>query len=380
MNSLPVVYVIDDDSSAARLLEKILESRYVSASFHSAEDCLLAIAERLPDLLLLDVGLPGIDGFALCRQLKEDARTATVPILFVSGRVDIESRLAAYDCGGEDFILKPFDVREVERKIERSLQARAGRSELSERLNDAETLTSLILSNLDEYAVLVNYLRALNSCTDVAGLIELTHRLLRGFGLKGVVQVRGNDGVHTADAAGNCTPVMLSVMQHLQTLERIFEFRNHGVYNFLRITLMVDNMPLDDPERCGRLRDHLAIAVETADARAWSLEIARTTAHSVDALNEMVQQLHAAMQQQALRYDQAAQAGAILMRELDQEMRAAVSYLAMTEIQEESMLELVQNKARQLVAAYDVDNGNSQLLASLNNRLTSTAAALTKLR
>lgn len=364
------IFAVEDDPASLRLLQAVFQETYALETFASAEACLARLDTGTPDLFLLDVGLPGVDGYELCRQLKDRPASAHLPVIFISGHVELESRLRGYEVGAHDFIVKPFDLREVRQKVEVLFKELASKANLENRLTESDTLTALILSNLDEYAVVLKYLRELNSCADPRELADMTHTMLRGFGLSGAVQLRLPGEELTIDAQGANTPIMVSIMNHVRTLERIFEFHRHGVYNFDRITLMVDNMPVADAERCGRLRDHLAIAIETADARLKGLLATATNTRANEHVGQAIAVLRATVAAFTERYAHAQHAGGAVMRELMEEMRAAFIHLGMTQLQEESILDIIQQKMDLLVGLYDAGAETNTTLVHLEHRLT----------
>jgi signal transduction histidine kinase/BarA-like signal transduction histidine kinase len=111
-DSIPTeVLIVDDNVNNLRLLRTILEANGCRARMAPTGEMALAAARaRLPDVVLLDVNMPGIDGFETCSRLKQDAATADVPVIFVSslnGHVDI---VKGYACGGVDFVTKPYQA------------------------------------------------------------------------------------------------------------------------------------------------------------------------------------------------------------------------------------------------------------------------------
>ena len=358
-----LIFIVDNDPASSTLLEMALDDVAQTETFSDAEDCLKRLDDRLPAAFLLEVNLPGIDGFELCRRLHADERAAEIPVIFISGHVSMDERVLGYEVGAHDFIFKPVDAKELRSKISLLLKSRSHRVSLESRLEETDMLTSLVLSNMDEYAVLLKYLRALNSCFDERETAQLTHDMLRGFGLSGAVQLRLPGETLTTTATGLASPIIVSIIRHVHSMGRIFEFRKHAVFNFEQITLIIDNMPIDDPERCGRLRDHLAIAIETADARLAGLLAARTNAQAGSNLEQTLDTLQLSIMEMSAHHDQAHETGNTIMRELQGELRAVFSHLGMNLIQEESVLDLVEQSALRLIRAYDT---NTSMLAAFD--------------
>lgn len=131
---LPDVLVVDDTPENLKLLHDILAGEYEVRLSYSGRAALDAIAAQPPDLILLDIRMPGLDGFAAAKILKADPRTRDIPIIFISAMDDMSSKLQAFEIGGVDYITKPFHHREVLARVRTHLALRGLRGEL-ERAN-----------------------------------------------------------------------------------------------------------------------------------------------------------------------------------------------------------------------------------------------------
>ncbi len=111
------VLVIDDDTTNLSYLTELLEKEYILKISESGEEG-LSIAENFkPDLILLDVMMPGMDGYSVCQALRSHKDLSNIKILFLSARVQMSEKLKGYRVGGDDYITKPFDNEEVLAKI-----------------------------------------------------------------------------------------------------------------------------------------------------------------------------------------------------------------------------------------------------------------------
>jgi adenylate cyclase len=107
------VLVVDDQPQNVRLLEAVLAPNgYEVIPVESGAEALASVEERGPDLVLLDVEMPGMNGYEVCRRLREDARTAFLPIVMVTSHAG-EVRADAIEAGADDFIAKPFNQQEL---------------------------------------------------------------------------------------------------------------------------------------------------------------------------------------------------------------------------------------------------------------------------
>jgi len=112
------ILVVDDDPLNLEILEEILSERYLVRIAETGEDAIGLLPEFNPDLMLLDIMMPGIDGYEVCRRIRADHRYHLLKIILVSGKSMLEERLQGYDAGADDYIVKPFVDEELEAKIQ----------------------------------------------------------------------------------------------------------------------------------------------------------------------------------------------------------------------------------------------------------------------
>jgi DNA-binding response OmpR family regulator len=117
------ILVTDDVPANLDVLVQTLDSEAydVLVATHGLA-CLEVARQSLPDLILLDVMMPGIDGFETCRRLKADKAVAGIPVIFLSARDDVEGIVEGFDAGGVDYITKPFESREALARIRTHLE------------------------------------------------------------------------------------------------------------------------------------------------------------------------------------------------------------------------------------------------------------------
>ncbi len=120
------ILVVEDDRVNARIISSILRPEgYVTSEVDSGEAALAAFPDFQPDLVLLDVVMDGISGFETCRRLKADPASANVPIIFITAKNQPEDIVAGLEAGGIDYVVKPFQPREMIARIRTHLHLRA---------------------------------------------------------------------------------------------------------------------------------------------------------------------------------------------------------------------------------------------------------------
>lgn len=116
------VMIVDDLESQRKIIEAMLSPTYELMLLSSAQECLTALEDKkIPDVILLDVNMPEINGLQLCTRIREIMGTRTIPIIFVSSSGTREDRNIGFDVGADEYINKPINPKELLNKIEYQL-------------------------------------------------------------------------------------------------------------------------------------------------------------------------------------------------------------------------------------------------------------------
>lgn len=122
------IMVVDDEPANLKLLEDLLIQRgYTVRSFPRGRLALDAATRNAPDLILLDVNMPEMNGYEVCKRLKADEKLASIPVLFLSALDQTNDKVNAFRSGGVDYITKPFQLEEVRARVETHLQLHRAR-------------------------------------------------------------------------------------------------------------------------------------------------------------------------------------------------------------------------------------------------------------
>lgn len=127
------VLVVDDVPTNIRLLARVLASEHDVVAATSGADALRLAELQPPDLVLLDVEMPGMDGYAVCRRLKESAVTSAIPVIFVTARTDEADEIEGLSLGAVDYITKPFREAIVKARVRTHLELKRYRDLLQDR-------------------------------------------------------------------------------------------------------------------------------------------------------------------------------------------------------------------------------------------------------
>jgi len=178
------VLVVDDEEQNRTLLKDPLEARgFDVTEARNGAEALQAIAERLPDVILLDLMMPGMDGFEVCRRLKKNSRTAHIPVLLITALSERKERLMGIEAGANDFLHKPVDMQDLLLRVANAAHAKALFDQLQAEREKSDNLLLNILPKAialrmkeGEVTIADKYPEASVLVADLAGFTNLaTH-------------------------------------------------------------------------------------------------------------------------------------------------------------------------------------------------------------
>src|SRR5262249_31357247 len=128
------VLIVDDVPANVDVLVQALRGEYQLSVAIDGATALRMVDKLLPDLVLLDIVMPGIDGYEVCRQLRGTNRTKEIPVMFLSSLEDVQDKAKGFEAGGNDYLVKPFEILEVKARVRSLLRAKAYADAVKEKI------------------------------------------------------------------------------------------------------------------------------------------------------------------------------------------------------------------------------------------------------
>ncbi len=155
----PAILVVDDNAENLRLLSQMLmQQGYKVRVANSGQRALQSVRSSPPDLVLLDIMVPDMDGYTICEQLKADASVQDIPILFISALGETLDKVKAFSVGGVDYITKPFQVAEVLARVRTHLALRDLQKNLEQQVAELDAFAHTVAHDLkNPLSMLVGY-------------------------------------------------------------------------------------------------------------------------------------------------------------------------------------------------------------------------------
>ena len=136
MSQSKEILIVDDVRENIQLLENFLSQKYKVRTALDGKTALLSVNVKKPDLIILDINMPQMNGFEISKQLKANINTADIPIIFISGNTDTKDKVNAFSAGGVDYITKPFANEEVLARVKMHLELSDYRHSLEDKIQE----------------------------------------------------------------------------------------------------------------------------------------------------------------------------------------------------------------------------------------------------
>lgn len=267
MNRTPFLFLATADEAWISQHKEALLREFDLNIFRLGADCQAALAERQPDILLLDTALPDIDAFALHQAIRADFSTSDVYQLLLCS----EEEAGREDFAGNDFIVKPFSDRVFFQKLALLKKTLSRERVAREQMSYAQNVAMTAMTSMGELGVVMEFLTKSFSCQTIQSVGELAVQALRHYELDGVVHFTWEGESYTVRTDGaEITPAEREHIAQMRTLGRLLEIKEQLVANFEHTSLLIKQMP-DDSARCGRIRDNIATLCEGVESRVLGL-------------------------------------------------------------------------------------------------------------
>lgn len=347
------ILIVDDETAFRQIIKDGLDGLAEFAEAKNGEEALSLVTSFQPDILLLDINLPDINGYSVCMVLRE--KLPDLRVVFISGSNSEETRQNAYAAGGDDFLPKPFRLIELRRKIELLQKIIADSVRLKDSLQTATDTAMTAISNSGEMGSVISFIKRAMSCQDIESLLKvIISTFSQSFDLKVSAQIRTENEQKTLNSEGRSSPLEAEILFNLaQDSTRIFEYGRRLIINYPSITLQIKNLPADNSDFSGRIRDHAAIITETTESciqaivnnQKLSLQ-SKNAKLAIEKMQTVVKELEAEYKTQ--QYDSCQ-----LFENLKLQIETSLYGLGLTNEQESYFIRLIDEAAQKATALYD---------------------------
>lgn len=345
------VIVLDNKRQSVSLLTQVLS--HLDVSGYPSVNEYLNSDELDADCIVLDSTGLGEEERTAVHLLRSLPQTRSTPVIYVGDNQALETRIAVYEAGVDDYITAPFDITELQTKVSRALHQRRYERQLLSSAEEARQAAFEAMTHSAEQGEIVRYMEQISMCQKMDELASALLGLLSRFGLNVVFSCWQQDDEWPRYFAhsGSTSPLEEDLMQSGHSGGRIMEFGRRMLVNYPQTSLLVKNVPYEDAARFGRIKDHLAVVLSATDARVGSLNMEERLRQK-DELLSVVNDVEKTLKE--FRGNQSAMLNRVAheREDLKLELREELLMLSLNEEQEERMLNLVNDHMNSLDGLY----------------------------
>ena len=151
----PKILVVDDEQLNVELLEGMLSKEYDVVTAYDGNEALLKVERSFPDIVLLDVMMPGMNGYDVCKKIKGNEKTMSIPVVMVTALREREDRIKAIEAGADEFLSKPVDINELNARVKSLIRIRQFYVALTEEQEKLLIFKSA-LDSMDDCVIITN--------------------------------------------------------------------------------------------------------------------------------------------------------------------------------------------------------------------------------
>ena len=337
------ILIVEDEPTQLEFHKIILENqgyRTICAENGNQAFELIAASPEKVDVIVSDVLMPELDGYELCKKLKAsgDDNINSIPVIFVSSLTDLNEKLRGYAAGGDDYVPKPIEPEIFVEKLKNVIQIRKKNHALKSQLNESFNTAIQAMTYSSELGRILEFFSESLRTESYEELVQSLFRVTDSYGLNAAVQIYLPESILNYSNTGTFSPLEANIMELARHKARFYDFGARTLINYKDFSLLIKNMPLDNPERYGRLKDTLGSLCNAVEAKITDLMRNNRA--------EQIQEILAALQNAMSGIDSAFQniqkQNVAAIENMRSDIEEAMLHLGLLEYQEENILGISQ--------------------------------------
>ena len=363
------VLIIDDDKFSQQVIIRALSDEYKTHTADDGESGIATALELIPDIILLDVEMPGLNGYEVCDRLRNNEATKKIPIIITSSHSTLRERMQGYEAGADDYLIKPFELQTLIAKIQVLLKYEAQQREMQIEYEAAQKTAQLAMTGSNEFGQSLLFMERSYAYRSFDALAKGLFSVTDWLGLKCCLQVLSPGHQHWFSSHGSVKPLEQELMEMVEMDKRFFDFGNRTIINFINARLLVKNMPLNDMERYGRLKDLLPMILSAVNAKVRSLSAEHALQTQTSALTDSLKQVKSIFFNLAHSLNENHQQGTRIMRNLLHDLNESLPLMGLDDDQEEYILDRIEAATQEAMNLTDAGDNLRHTFSSILHQL-----------
>lgn len=333
------ILLVDDDPFLLELHTAFLESKgWITTAAENGMQA-LELLKQTPevfDIVVTDVSMPQMDGYELCKQVRACQECNNIPVIFVSALTDLEEKLKGYSVGGEDYIIKPVLEEELYEKIKTQLDIRWKYKDLNKRVSESQNMAFEAMTFSSELGQVVECYKHMFEAKGYEEMAQILFGLTASFNLECTIQIYAPNRVYNLTDKGEVSPLEINVIELARKKSRFYDFGSKTVINFSTFSLLLKNMPVDQPEKYGRLKDVFGMICNGVETKVQQLN----NDVLLQKRDEIIKSIQTALNNIEHAFSEVQKENITAIEDMIQDLDGAVMILQLSDNQESEILDI----------------------------------------
>lgn len=364
------VLVIDDDKITHSFIKRALKDNYKLIPVYNGEEGIAKASHSTPDIILLDVEMPGMNGYEVCEVLKSTENTKNTPIIFLSSLSSLTSRMQGFEAGADDFIVKPFQPEALNAKLQVVGRYRKTEATLTHQIKEAQKTAYSALTGNSDLGQAMHFIEQCHWVTNYNQLADAFFKVSSYLSLSCTLVITTEDEETFFSSSSYTVPPLESeLISTLRHEGRFFDFGCRTQINYQNVSLLIKNMPLDDIERYGRIKDLFPAMLSTADSKINQLDTLKTINNHSDQLSQSFKTVSSALNNIKALIEESQKSGTKILRGMLTELDNELPRMGLEDDQEQYLVNTIDKAINDSDQATTVTNKLSDSFSLILNDL-----------
>lgn len=329
-------------SKLESLRSKLESSEFTLYYCTSKEACLETVAEHHCNLVIIDENQEESTLSEVISFFRNDDKIMDIPIVLMGIEDNLDKRINCYEMGFDDYLLISITTEAINQRLRKLIFNKIANDQLKNQLDEARGMVFNVMSNTSDLGVNIQFMLDSHHCDNLDELGMLLFQALQHYGVSCSLQMRSQFGIKNMESNGMAKHLESNLLWELKDRGRYVDFGRRSVMNYDKVSLLVKNMPKDNPERYGNLKDNLFSILQGVDARVSAIDNLKSLKLEKELVRLMGDRLRLLMSEMDDTYQNMMKEIAAVVEDMSERVHNVIVVCGLHEDQEQALEKIIE--------------------------------------